>query len=146
MKHINLRLTHRLLFRIIFVKALFSFLVGLGIFFLPQSFFASPGYISLNDLFPAPVWGLLWMAAGGISLAGILKLPYNYVRAGLASMTALYATWGTGLLANQIINVQPYSLLAVFVYFGSASVCAFLMLEPPINPVTAVKVRDERTE
>ena len=139
MKHINLHRTHRLLYRVILVKATFSALIGLGLLFFPAQFFGSQGYAALGEVFPSLIWGVIWLGLALVTIAGLVKMPYAYVRVGLTGLAAVYMTWAIGILVNQVLNISPYSLLAVFVYMSASLVCTFLVMEPPINPATAAK-------
>lgn len=140
MSHINLRVTHKLLWRLYGYRAVVSIIVGLGILFAPQFFANSSNYTTITAVVPLQIAGLLWLTAGVMIAGALFKWPYKIARLGIAISIMLYFLWGTGILTNNLIN-QPYptSLFAVFAYYSLALTSFFMLLEPPINPETAIK-------
>lgn len=138
MKHINLRTTHRLLYRNSLSAALAGGAIGLGILFAPDFFFGS--YKVLKDTAPTFVWGILWTTASLTVLLGLFKFGYSVVRVGMGGLATLFFTWAVGILSNQIFNVTPYSLISVPTWMLVAYLCMSTLSEPPINPSTAIKV------
>lgn len=143
-KHINLKVTHRLLWRLYGYRAIVSIMSGLGILLAPQWFAGSVGYTVISSIIPLVVSGSLWLLAG-ILIAGALYVwPYKVARVGIAITIALYFLWGTGILTNQLINLeQPVSLFAVLAYYSLALTSFFMLLEPPINPETAIRTKEK---
>ena len=144
MSHINLRVTHRLLWRLYGYRAVISVLVGLGIFFAPQFFANSANYTTIEAVLPLKLAGLLWIVAGVMIGGALLKWPYKIARLGIGVTIMLYFLWGTGILTNNLINQpHPTSLFAVFAYYSLALTSFFMLLEPPINPETAIKTKKD---
>lgn len=138
--HINLKLTHRLLWRLYGYRAIVSLMSGLGILFAPDIFASAQGYQVITTTLPLTVIGVLWVVAGLLIAGALWKLPYKMARFGIAISIALYFLWGTGILTNQLINLsQPTSLFAVLAYYSLALTSFFMLLEPPINPETAIR-------
>lgn len=140
MSHINLRVTHRLLWRLYGYRAIVSIIVGLGILFAPQTFANSANYTTIEAVLPLQFAGLLWLIAGVMIAGALIKWPYKVARLGIAITIMLYFLWGTGILTNNLLN-QPEvtSLFAVFAYYSLALTSFFMLLEPPLNPETAIK-------
>lgn len=143
MKHINLRSTHRYLYRNALAYASAGAVIGLGILFAPDFFFGS--YKVLKDTAPTIFWGLIWTLFSGVTFIGLFKYGYNFVRVGIAGLATLFFTWAIGILTNQLFNVVPYALISIPTYLLIAYVGMSMLSEPPINPSTAIRVsRDEK--
>lgn len=136
-QHTNLRVSHRLLYRQSLILGIAALINGIGLLFFPQLFFGS--YVTLKAVAIAPIWGVLWSLSALSILGGLTRLPYAFVRTGLVGLTTLFFTWAVGILTNQLFNVVPYALLAIPVYGSLAAVCITMLLEPPINPETAIR-------
>ena len=140
MSHINLRVTHRLLWRLYGYRAIVAILSGLGILLAPQAFAGSANYQVITTVVPLQIAGLLWLAAGIMIAGALFKWPYKVARLGMAISIMLYFLWGTGILTNNIINQgSPTALFAVLAYYSLSLTSFFMLLEPPINPETAIK-------
>lgn len=145
MKHIKLRTTHRLIYKIMLGLGTMVFVVGLGMTFFPQQFF-SQNYTVLDGVLPIPVWGTLWAVSAALVLAGITKFSYLFVRAGLAGLTSMFGVLSIGIFTNQIFNSPTHGLIGGFVYAALAYITFSLIKEPPINPETAVKIKQNETQ
>lgn len=138
--HINLKVTHRFLWRLYGYRAVVAMLSGIGILFFPDFFAGATGYSVITGTLPLEIIGILWVTCGVLILGALFHWPYKLARAGMAISIMLYSLWGTGILTNQIINTQkPDLLFAVLAYYSLALTSYFMLLEPPINPETAIK-------
>jgi hypothetical protein len=145
MGHINLRVTHRLLFRLYGFRAIVSIISGLGIMFLPAAFVGSSNYSVITSVIPLTVTGVLFLLFGLMIAGALFKLPYKVARLGIGGTVLLYFLWGMGILTNNIFNqAEITSLFAVFAYFSLATTSFFMLLEPPINPETAIRTNREK--
>lgn len=144
MNNINLRKTHRLLFRTFVVKGLTAIALGVGIIIAPDVMLGSPAYDTINDILPPPVSGVVWLSLGIMIMFALMTNRYKTVRVGIAGMAVLFATWSVGFLSNQIMLGTPWTyMFAVFIYASMAASTVLLLLEPPLNPETAIKTKIE---
>lgn len=143
--HINLRVTHRLLWRLYGYRAAVSLICGFGILFAPGLFVSSQSYTVIEQTYPYWLVGVLWILCGVMIAGALWGWPYKIARLGIGVSIVLYGLWGTGLLTNYLLNDTPSaSLFAVLSYY-SLSVTSFLMLlEPPINPETAIEIKTKK--
>lgn len=143
--HINLRVTHRLLWRLYGYRAVVSIMCGLGILLAPELFVSSPAYAVIENTYPYWLIGALWLVCG-IMIAGALwGWPYKVARLGIGVSIVLYGLWGTGLLTNYLLNDGPSaSLFAVLAYYSLSLTSFFMLLEPPINPETAIETKTKK--
>lgn len=144
MSKINLKITHRLLYRTYIVKGLTSLIIGVFASLLPEHMLGSPIYqSSLNVVYPLVV-DALWIVAGIAIVWGTLYNHYRVSRMGLAVLVALFATSAVSILAAQLLGLTPFiHLYAVLIHTSLAISSFMLMLEPPINPQTAIKNEKE---
>lgn len=143
--HINLRITHRLLWRLYAYRAVISIICGLGIIIAPNIFVGSPSYDVFQSIFPQYTTGGLWLICGVLIAYGLQRGPYYLAKIGIGLSAALYFSWGVGILATQITNPHiPLALFAVLAYVSLAVTSFLMLLEPPINPMTAIKKHKER--
>lgn len=138
--HINLRLTHKLLWRLYGYRAIVSIISGLGILIAPNVFAGSASYQVITNTVPLQLAGILWLLAGLMIAGALWKLLYKVARLGIALSIALYFLWGTGILTNNLINQgSPTAIFAVLAYYSLSLTSFFMLLEPPINPETAIR-------
>lgn len=96
------------------------------------------------DLFVYQVWGVSWLAAGLLLALGLFKLSYNFFRAGLVALTAIYSMFAiSGFVQTFVGDTPGRSLFGFFLFATLALISAALLAEPPINPITAVKNGNE---
>lgn len=137
--HINLRLTHRLLWRLYGYRAVVALLSGLGILLFPGLFVGSANYTVVENTLPYQVIGSLWLLCAVLIGGALWKWPYKLARIGIGISIVLYGLWGTGLLTNALINEgASTALFAVLAYYSLSLTSFFMLLEPPINPETAI--------
>jgi hypothetical protein len=143
MYHINLKLTHRYLYRNILAIVIFSLFVGFGMLFSPQQFFNSPNYSGiLGQLASAHTWGIMFVAAGVTILLGLYRFSYRFALVGLVIFASITTTWSIGLFLLPLVGVSA-SYTGACIY-GLATVLAISsILESTINPTTAIN-RDEK--
>lgn len=142
--HINLKVTHRLLWRLYGYRSVISLLSGLGILLAPAWFASSQGYNVITELVPLVIIGILWVISGILMAGALIKWPYKLAKVGMAMSAILYFLWGTGILTNQLINLeQPTSLFAVLAYYSLGLTSVYVLMEPPINPETAIKTKEK---
>lgn len=138
--HINLRLTHRLLWRLYGYRAIVAFLSGMGILLFPGLFVGSANYSVVESTLPYQVIGTLWLVCAVLISGALWKWPYKLARIGIGISIVLYALWGTGLLTQYLINEgTTTALFAVLAYYSLSLTSFFMLLEPPINPETAIE-------
>lgn len=138
--HINLKVTHRLLWRLYGYRAIVALLSGFGILFFPGLFVGSMSYTVIETTLPYTVIGVLWLIAGILIAGALFKWPYKLARIGIGISIVLYGLWGTGLLTNSLLNEgTSTALFAVLAYYSLSLTSFFMLLEPPINPETALK-------
>lgn len=137
MKHIDLKRTHRLLYRLAWVKASFAIFLSLGVILLPQILIKES---SLPDnLLSATAWGILWLIAGGTIAYGLIRKYYDPVRVGLVALCSLYFMFAIGAVFTAVFGEGNYSMFIAVVFLTKSIICALILGEPPINPSTAVK-------
>lgn len=145
--HINLRVTHRLLWRLYGYRAIVSLISGIGILFFPELFVGSTSYTVIESTIPFTVIGILWTIAGTLIAGALFRWPYKLARIGIGTSIVLYGLWGTGLLTNYLLNDDPTTaLFAVLAYYSLSLTSFFMLLEPPINPETAIANTNTKTE
>lgn len=137
MKRINLRSTHKLLYRIMLIFSLGSIFIGLGILTEPYTMYAN--FRTLSDILPVYMWGVLWLTAGITVLLGIIFKYYLLCKAGLIAISSLCVTWGIAQVTGQFFgHTGVYSFMSTLVYCSSAITGVAILAEPPINPETAI--------
>lgn len=144
MTKIDLRKTHKLLYRIYMVKALVALFVGTGVLLAPQAVFGSIAYSTITSVIPVLVWGWLWVLFGASIVFGLTSTRYKLARLGMAGLVVLYMTMTVGLFASQMLpetQVQGSYMFGVGTYAGLAASTFILLLEPPINPETAIQTK-----
>lgn len=147
MTRIDLRKTHKLLYRVFMVKALVALFVGTGILIAPQAVFGSIAYSTITSVIPVTIWGALWVLFGSLIVTGLLSTRYKAARIGMAGLTVLYMTMTVGLFMSQMLpeaQVQGSYMFGVGTYAGLAASTFILLLEPPINPETAIKTNKKK--
>lgn len=144
MNKISLNITHRLLYRTYIVKGLTSLIIGVLALLLPEHMLGSPIYQSLPNVVPPPVVDALWIITGIAIVWGTLSNHYRVSRMGLAGLVALFATSAVSMLAAQILGLTPFIHLQAVLINASLAISSFiLLLEPPVNPQTAIKNKKE---
>ena len=144
MNKINLKVTHRLLYRTYIVKGLTSLTIGVLALLLPEHMLGSPIYQSLRHVVSPAVVDVLWIIAGIAIVFGTLSHHYRVSRMGMAVLVALFATSAASMLVAQILNLTPFIHLQAVLINSSLAISSFiLLLEPPINPQTAIKNKKE---
>ena len=142
---INLRLTHRLLYRTYLVKGLTATLIGAATILFPGRMFGGPIHILIGDYIPISVFGLLWLVAGVSVLSGLYANRYMVSRMGMALMVSLFATTSASMLMEQVFGIVPSNYLATTaIYMSLALSSLMILLEPPVNPQTAIKTKTEK--
>lgn len=145
--HINLRITHRLLWRLYGYRAIVSLISGLGILFAPKLFVGAANYTVIESTLPFWVIGSLWLLCSVMIAGALFRWPYRWARLGIGISIVLYALWGTGLLTHYLLNnIEATALFAVLAYYSLALTSFFMLLEPPINPETAITNRNKNEE
>jgi len=145
MGHINLRVTHRLLWRLYAFRGVVSILAGLGILFFPAAFVNSSNYDVIATVLPLQLAGGLFLIFGLMIMSALFKLPYKIARLGIGGTILLYFLWAVGIFTNNVFNQESItSLFAVLAYLSLATTSFFMLLEPPINPETAIKTHKEK--
>lgn len=140
--HINLRVTHTLLWRLYGYRAIVSLINGFGILFFPSLFVSSAAYVVIEETYPYWLIGLLWILCGVMIAGALFKWSYRFARLGIGISIILYGLWGTGLLTNYLFNDGPSaSMFAVLAYYSLSLSSFFMLLEPPINPETAIETK-----
>lgn len=138
MNKINLHRTHRLLYRLAWLKAGFAIFLAVGVLFAREVIINTKTIPS--NLFPAEVWGILWLMAGLTVATALIRQSFTMLRVGLVALTSIYAMFFTAALIGKLTGiVGSYSLFVSAVFLTKALICATLLTEPPINPSTAVK-------
>lgn len=136
-----------MLFRLYGFRAVISIVSGIGILFFPDAFVQSNNYSVVTDVIPLKIAGALFLAFGLMIAGALFKLPYRVARLGIAGTVLLYMLWAIGILTNNIFNqAEVTSLFAVLAYFSLATTSFFMLLEPPINPETAIKTEKFENE
>jgi len=142
MYKINLKKTHRLLYRVYMIKALSAVFVGLGILVAPAAVFGSIAYSTITAIVPPFWWGTLWLLFGTAIIFGLQSSRYRIARLGLAGLIVLYMTLTAGLFTSQLLPESSGSyMFAVGTYAGLAITTFAILLEPPINPETAIGIK-----
>lgn len=144
MNKINLKMTHRLLYRTYIVKGLTSLTIGVLALLLPEHMLGSPIYQSLLNVVSPLVVDVLWIIAGIAIVFGTLSHHYRVSRMGMAGLVALFATSAASMLVAQILKLTPFIHLHAVLIHSSLAISSFIiLLEPPINPQTAIKNKKE---
>lgn len=118
---------------------LFAFILGGGVLLAPNVTIKTTTLPS--DLFIYQVWASIWTIAGAMIIAGVTKLSYTFVRIGLGALMAIYSTFAIAQLIK--IAMGDASLFGAALFMLLSLISMSLLFEPPINPVTAVKSKDE---
>lgn len=138
--HVNLRVTHRLLWRLYGYRAIVALISGVGILFAPDLFIGSSKYGVIGATLPFWLIGLLWILCAVMIMGALFRWSYRVARLGISISIVLYGLWGTGLLTQYIFNDGPTAaLFAVLAYYSLALTSFLMLLEPPINPETAIE-------
>lgn len=142
---INLRVTHKLLFRSYIVKGVIALLCGVSILVAPTVTLGSSAYSVINQVLPFTISGALWSLSGFLLLFGIVSKYYWFSRIGLSLSATLYGVWCVGLLSNMLLdnNTETNFVFAVLTYASLTVTSFILLIEPPINPETAIKNKKE---
>ena len=142
---INLKLTHRLLFRTYLVKGLAAALIGAASVLFPDRMLGNPVHALIGHYIPISVFGLLWLVSGASVLGGLYAHKYIASRMGMALMVGLFATMSASMLMAQIFSVVPTNYLATTIIYASLALSSFIiLLEPPVNPQTAIRTQKEK--
>lgn len=142
---INLRLTHKLLYRTYLVKGLTATLIGAATILFPDRMFGRPTHTLIGDYIPIGVFGLLWLISGICVIGGLHTHRYMVSRMGMALMVSLFATTSVSMLMEQIFGIAPSNVLATTVIYMSLALSSLMiLLEPPVNPQTAIKTKTEK--
>ena len=142
---INLRLTHRLLFRTYLVKGSIAALIGIASVLFPGRMFGNPIHALIGAYIPISVFGFLWLVAGISVLTGLYTHRYKVSRMGMALMVSLFATTSASMLMAQVFSIVPSNYLATTaIYMSLALSSLMILLEPPVNPQTAIKTKTEK--
>ena len=142
---INLRLTHRLLFRTYLVKGLAAALIGAVTVLYPGRMFGGPVHALIGSYIPVNVFGLLWLISGICVLGGLYAHRYMVSRMGMALMVSLFTTTSASMLMAQIFSVVPTNYMATTIIYASLALSSFvILLEPPVNPQTAIRTQKEK--
>lgn len=142
-KHINLRATHALLWRLHVGVATASFVSGLSILLYPRKFMVNAACTVL------PYWmtGLLWLLCGAMVAGALVRWSYKTARLGIGLSVVLYGLMGTGMLTDLLFsNGPPAPLSTIIAHYILAFGAFFILLEPPINPETAITNRNKNKE
>lgn len=142
-KYINLRVTHKLLWKLYGCLAAASFVSGLGILLHPSAF------MSNMECTIIPHWltGLLWLLCGGMIVGALIGLPYKVARLGLGISVVLYGLLGTGMLTSFLFSGGPSAPVSTIISHYALALGAFFILsEPPINPETAIRNKNKNKE
>jgi hypothetical protein len=84
----------------------------------------------------------LWLSCGIAIIFGLQSTRYKIARLGLAGLIVLYMTLTAGLFTSQLLPDSPGSyMFAVGTYAGLAVTTFVILLEPPINPETAIGIK-----
>lgn len=142
-KHINLRANHALLWRLHVGVATASFVSGLSILLYPRKFMVNAACIIL------PYWmtGLLWLLCGAMIAGALARWSYKTARLGIGLSVVLYGLMGTGMLTDLLFSDGPQAPLSTIIaHYILAFGTFFILLEPPINPETAITNRNKNKE
>lgn len=127
MNTVNLRHTHPNLYRLAMVLALTHAALGLNFFF------TSPTFNPLG--IPYPVVGAVFLVLGVSKIIFLnFVLDLAWVRRVMAAQVFLAAFWGIGAGITYIQGLT--SLQLTILYGGFAFIEVFLLIEPPVNPLT----------
>jgi len=141
---INLRVTHRLLFRSYLIRGLSALFAGIFILLWPTVTLGSPAYATINQVMPYAFSSAAWTLSGVLMLYGLASGYYRIATIGMSLAATLYSAWAIGLLTNMLIGTGTGNYaFAVLVYASLAATSIIVLLEPPINPETAIKNKKE---
>lgn len=144
-KRINLRLTHRLLYRTYLVKGLTATLIGAATIIAPGRMFGGPIHTLIGDYIPINVFGVLWLISGICIVGGLVAHRYMVSRMGMAFLISLFATTSVSMLMEQVFGIVPSNMLGTAaIYMSLALSSLMILLEPPVNPQTAIKTKMEK--
>ena len=117
--------------------------IGAGILLSPYTMYAN--FKVLSDILPIPGWGGLWLATGLLILAGLLLGRYALCKIGMIAVAGLCVALAMAQFTGQFFgDTGVYSFMSTVIYASSAITAILVILEPPINPETAI--RGDRTE
>lgn len=142
-KYINLRVTHKLLWRLYGCQAAASFVSGLSILLCPREFMVNAACTIL------PYWltGLLWLLCGAMIAGALVRWSYKTARLGLGISAVLYGLMGTGMLTDLLFSDGPPAPISTIIaHYILAFGAFFILLEPPINPETAIRNKNKNKE
>lgn len=140
MSVLDLRHTHRLVFRQTIFTIAFCVVIGFGMAFFPETFFNSKAYNQIiGELAIPQLWGAAWLACATIMTLGMTALSYKLTQIGLIAFSVISIIWALGLALLPVTSVNPaYTAAAIW---GLIGVRTFVLaLEPPINPATAIEI------
>lgn len=142
-KHINLRATHALLWRLHIGVAAASFVSGLSILLYPRKFMVN----AACTLLPYWLTGPLWLLCGTMIAGALARWSYKTARLGVGLAVVLYALMGTGMLTDLLFSDGPPAPLSTIIaHYILAFGAFFILLEPPINPETAIRNKNNNKE
>ena len=142
-KYINLRVTHKLLWRLYGCQTAASFVSGLSILLCPREFMVNAACTIL------PYWltGLLWLLCGAMIAGALTRWSYKTARLGLGISVVLYGLMGTGMLTDLLFSDGPPAPISTIIaHYILAFGAFFILLEPPINPETAIRNKNKNKE
>lgn len=142
-KYINLRVTHKLLWRLYGCQVAASFVSGLSILLCPREFMVNAACTIL------PYWltGLLWLLCGAMIAGALARWSYKTARLGLGISVVLYGLMGTGMLTDLLFSDGPPAPISTIIaHYILAFGAFFILLEPPINPETAIRNKNKNKE
>ncbi len=102
-----------------FWLSLASLLTGTGVFVGAKSWLHAPSYLALAELFPPPVWGVLFLLAGVTGLWRVLSLASRPWAAWAVNIYMAFI-WTVATVAR--LHAGPESLASVH------TVCALMAL------------------
>ena len=143
MSTLDLRHTHRLVFRQVIATLVFSVIIGVGMTFFPNVFFSSDNYkVIIGELAVPQIWGGIWLVCSALMVVGMTKATYKFTQIGLIAFSVICIVWSFGLLLIPVTT--PTSAYTGAAIWGLIAVRTFVLaLEPPINPITAIDVSEK---
>ena len=142
---INLKLTHRLLFRTYLVKGVSAALIGAVTALFPGRMFGGPVHALIGNYMPVNVFGLLWLISGICVVVGLYTNRYIVSRMGMALLVSLFATTSASMFLAQAFSIASANYMASTTVYLSLALSSFMiLLEPPVNPQTAIRTQKEK--
>lgn len=139
-RHINLRATHTLLWRLYSCIAIASFAIGLDTLIFPNAYIIN----TACDVVPYWIAGSLWLICGVMIIGSLIIWSYKIARLGLGISIVLYCLMGTGMLTDLLFNTSPPAPISTIIaYYILAISSFFILLEPPVNPETAIRNKNK---